>query len=98
MQLQYADAPSGNDLGSQFARTILAHTAKLVKIANRKNNRGGNIGRAINWNIPAGKTPYGYKYYADYEDLGHRRRKLLAACWLVDKLDPEGEPERGLGA
>jgi len=59
------------------------------------NNRGGNIGRVINRNVPAGKTPYGYKYHADYEDLGHGRRKLLAACWLVDKLDPGGEPERG---
>ena len=94
VQLQYADAPSGNDPGSQFARTILAHAAKLVNIANRKNNRGGNIGRVLNRNVPAGKTPYGYKYHADYEDLGHGRRKLLAACWLVDKLDPGGEPER----
>ena len=94
VELQYADAPSGNDPGSQFARTILAHAAKLVKIANRKNNRGGNIGRVLSRNVPAGKTPYGYKYHADYEDLGHGRRKLLAACWLVDKLDAEGEPER----
>ncbi len=53
VQLPYADALSGNDLGSQFARTILAHAAKLVKIANRKNNRGGNIGRVINRNVPA---------------------------------------------
>lgn len=53
VQLPYTDAPSGNDPGSQFARTILAHAAKLVKIANRKNNRGGNIGRVINRNVPA---------------------------------------------
>ena len=93
VQLQYADTPSGNDPGSQFARTILAHAAKLVNIANRKNNRGGNIGRIINRNVPAGKTPYGYKYHAEYEDLGHGRRKLIRAYWIVDKLDPDGDPE-----
>ncbi|GEM_PF-3662364 len=37
VRLHYADAPSGNDPGSQFARSILAHAAKLVKLANRKN-------------------------------------------------------------
>jgi site-specific DNA recombinase len=91
VQLQYADAPSGNDPGSQFARTILAHAAKLVKIANRKNNRGGNIGRVVNKNVPAGKTPYGYRYKAKYEDLGHLRRKLISASWEIDSLDPDGQ-------
>jgi len=90
IQLHYADAPSGNDPGSQFARTILAHAAKLVKISNRKNNRGGNIGRVINKNVPAGKTPYGYRYKADYEDLGQGQRKLKSAKWVVDSVDPDG--------
>lgn len=45
IQINYSDVPNGNDLNSQFTRTILAHAAKLVKLANRKNNRGGNIGR-----------------------------------------------------
>ena len=90
IQLQYADAPSGNDPGSQFARTILAHAAKLVKIANRRNNRGGNIGRIVNKNVPAGKTPYGYRYEADYEDLVQGRRKLISAKWIVDSVDPNG--------
>ncbi len=91
VQLQYSDAPSGNDPGSQFARTILAHAAKLVKIANRKNNRGGNIGRVVNKNVPAGKTPYGYRYKAKYEDLGHLRRKLISATWEIDSLDHDGQ-------
>jgi len=95
VRLHYADAPSGNDPGNQFARTILAHAAKLVKIANRKNNAGGNVGRVINRNVPAGKTPYGYKYHAEYEDLGYGRRKLLQAWWEIDKIDPEGSPEWG---
>ena len=95
VRLLYADAPSGNDPGSQFARTILAHAAKLVKLANRKNNRGGNIGRVVSGNVPAGKTSYGYKYQAQYEDLGHGRRKLIKAEWVVDRPDPEGELEFG---
>ncbi len=86
-----ADAPSGNDPGSQFARTILAHSAKLGKIATRRNNRGGNIGRVVSRNVPAGKTPYGYRYHAEYEDLGHGRRKLISANWLIDSLSPEGK-------
>ncbi len=95
VKLLYADVPSGNDPGSQFARTILAHAAKLVKIANRRNNRGGNIGRVVSGNVPAGKTSYGYMYQANYEDLGYGRRKLIKAEWVVDKLDPEGEFEFG---
>ncbi|MFC2041864.1 recombinase family protein [Chloroflexota bacterium] len=95
VQLYYADAPSGNDPGSQFARTILAHAAKLVKLANRKNNRGGNIGRVVSGNVPAGKTSYGYKYEARYEDLGHGRRKLVKADWVIDRKTPERELEWG---
>lgn len=91
IQLQYADAPSGNDMGSQFARTILAHAAKLVKIANRRNNRGGNIGRVVSKNVPAGKTPYGYRYQAEYEDLGQGKRKLINATWLIESMDTEGK-------
>ncbi len=95
VQLYYADAPSGNDPGSQFARTILAHAAKLVKLANRKNNRGGNIGRVVAGNAPAGKTSYGYKYKARYEDLGYGLRRLIKAEWIIDSKTPEGELELG---
>jgi hypothetical protein len=95
VQLYYADVPSGNDPGSQFARTILAHAAKLVKLANRKNNRGGNIGRVISGNVPAGKTSYGYKYEAKYEDLGHGRRKLIKADWVINRKNSEGKLEWG---
>jgi len=94
VRVQYADAPSGDDPGSQFARTILAHAAKLVKIANRKNNRGGNIGRVLSKNVPAGKTPYGYEYRAEYADLGHGHRKLIKAWWQLNKSDSEGNLEK----
>jgi site-specific DNA recombinase len=95
VRLHYADAPSGNDPGSQFARTILAHAAKLVKIANRTNNRAGNIGRVVNKNVPAGKTSYGYEYLANYEDLGHGQRRLISAWWQINRMDAEGNLEWG---
>ena len=72
-----------------------AHAAKLVKIANRRNNRGGSIGRAVGGNVPAGKTSYGYKYQAQYDDLSHGRRRLAKAKWVVDRLNPDGELEFG---
>jgi uncharacterized protein YbaR (Trm112 family) len=95
VKLLYADVPNGVDPGSQFARTILAHAAKLVKIVNRRNNRGGNIGRVVSGNVPAGKTSYGYKYQAQYDTLSHGRRKLVKAEWVVDSLNSDGELEFG---
>jgi len=41
--------------------------------------------------VPAGKTSYGYRYKAKYEDLGHLRRKLISASWEIDSLDPDGQ-------
>jgi hypothetical protein len=84
IQLQYADAPSGNDPGSQFARTILAHAAKLVKLANRRNNRGGNIGRIMKGWVPAGKISYGYKYSKEIDAESGRTTK---AWWAVSDFD-----------
>jgi len=95
IQIHYADAPSGSDPGSQFARAILAHAAKLVKIANRRNNSAGNVGRVVAGNVPAGKVPYGYTYRAEYQDLGHGKRKLIRAWWEVNALDAEGNPVSG---
>ncbi|UCH43112.1 MAG: recombinase family protein [Dehalococcoidales bacterium] len=45
--------------------------------------------------MPAGKTSYGYKYKAQYEALGHGRRKLIKAEWVADRLDAAGELEFG---
>jgi site-specific DNA recombinase len=90
IQIHYADAPSGSDPGSQFARAVLAHAAKLVKLTNRRNNSSGNVGRVVAGNVPAGKVPYGYNYCAEYQDLGHGRRKLTRAWWEVNDLDAEG--------
>jgi len=95
IRIHYADVPSGNDPNSQFTRTILAHAAKLVKLANRRNNRSGNIGRVVSGNAPAGKPSYGYTYRAEYQGLEHGKRKLVRAWWEINVLDADGTPRRG---
>lgn len=70
----------------------MAHAAKLFKMANRRNNRGGSIGRVVSGSVPAGKPSYGYTYRADYQDLEHGKRKLVKAWWEVNKLDADGTP------
>jgi len=90
----YADAPSGSDPMSQMVRQNLAHAAKFVKLANRKNNRGGNVGRALKGMAPAFRAAYGYTYRAEYrEEAG--RRTVMGAWWEVDSLGPDGEPTYG---
>jgi hypothetical protein len=95
IQIHYADVPNGNDPNSQFTRTILAHAAKLVKLANRRNNRGGNIGRVVSGNVPAGKPSYGYIYRAEYQGLEHGKRKLIRAWWEINALDADQTPKWG---
>ena len=90
--IQYADAPSGNDPGSQFARVILAHAAKLTKLANRNNNRGGNMGRVLKGWVPAGKATYGYKYCKNMDPESGRTTK---AWWDINELDEKGNPIYG---
>lgn len=89
VRLHYADAPSGDDPGSQFARSILAHAAKLVKLANRKNATGGNIGRVLKGWVPAGKPAYGY-YYC--KEINQRTGDIMRAWWEINELDPDGNP------
>jgi len=95
VQIDYADVPNGNDPNSQFTRTILAHAAKLVKLANRRNNRGGNIGRVVKGWVPAGKVPYGYKYRKEIDPLSGT---TIKAWWDVDQFDPDGNPVLGTEA
>jgi site-specific DNA recombinase len=95
VKVHYGDAPSGTDPMSQMVRMAIASAAKFVKLANRENNRGGNIGRAVSGNVPAGKTSYGYTYCAEYQELGHGKRKLIRAWWEVNALDADGNPVWG---
>ena len=92
VRCHYADAPNGSDPMSQMMRQALAHAAKYVKIANRKNNRAENIGRALKGIVPAHKPSYGYIYRSEYrEESG--RRSVIRAWWEVDRLGPDGVPE-----
>jgi hypothetical protein len=95
IRLHYADAPNGDDPGSQFARSILTHAAKLVKLSNRRNARGGNIGRVTKGWVPAHKAAYGYQYKADREIGSDARVVIKKAWWEVDEIGPDGEPLEG---
>ena len=54
--------------------------AKLVKEANHKNARGGQIGRVMKGMVPAHKADYGYRSRADRE-LGSNGRVLIQRAW-----------------
>jgi site-specific DNA recombinase len=92
VQVHYADVPSGNDPGSQFARSIMAHAAKATKLANRKNALGGNIGRVVKGWAPAHRAPYGYTYKRDAEIGTDGRVYIKRAWWEINELDPDGNP------
>ena len=94
VRYHYADAPSGSDPMSQMVRQNLAHAAKFVKLANRKNNRAGNIGRVLKGMVPAHKPSYGYLYRAEYREES-TRRIVMNAWWELDTLGPNGSPEYG---
>ena len=89
VRYHYADAPNGSDPMSQMVRQNLAHAAKYVKLVNRKNNRGGNIGRVLKGMVPALRPPYGYTYHAEYREEAERRT-VVKACWEIDVLGPDG--------
>ncbi|MCH8087713.1 MAG: recombinase family protein [Chloroflexi bacterium] len=95
VRLHFADAPNGTDPGSQFTRSILIHAAKLVKVSNRKNAIGGNIGRVVKGSVPAHRAPFGYRYRADREIGSDARVIIKKAWWEVDELGPGGEPLEG---
>ena len=90
--LHYADAPNGSDPGSQFARSILAHAAKLVKLSNRKNAVGGNIGRVVKGWVPAHRAAYGYRYRREAEVTSDGRVHIKRAWWEIDEIGSDGEP------
>ena len=92
IQCHYTDAPNGSDPMSQMVRQNLAYAAKFVKLVNRKNNRAGNVGRALKGIVPAFGPSYGYTYRSEYlEENG--RRSVQNAWWEVDSLGPDGKPE-----
>ena len=88
VRYHYADAPNGSDPMSQMVRQILAHAAKFVKLANRKNNRGGNIGRVLKGMVPALRPPYGYTYHAEYREGGWPKERHQ--CLVGDRRPGSG--------
>ena len=92
VRVHYADALNGSDPMSQLVRMNIASAAKFVKLANKRNNLGGNIGRVLKGLVPAGKTPYGYKYCKKVDPTDAR---VVAAWWEPNELDPEGRPLYG---
>ena len=92
VQLHYADAPNGSDPMSQMVRMNIASAAKFVKLANRKNAVGGNIGRVVKGSVPAHRAAYGYRYRRDAEVAPDGRVHIRRAWWEVDELGPDGGP------
>ena len=90
----YGDAPNGSDPMSQMVRQNLAHAAKFVKLVNRKNNRAGNMGRALKGIAPAFRPSYGYIYRAEYrEESG--RKSVIKAWWELNTAGPDSKPDQG---
>lgn len=90
VKLMFGDAPSGMDVGSQFARSAITFSNKLARLANNRNARAGNIGRVLKGSVPSTKAPYGYTYRRDAEITQDGRVRIKRAWWDVDKLDSEG--------
>jgi site-specific DNA recombinase len=92
VQVHYADAPNGSDPMSQMVRMNIASAAKFVKVANRKNAVGGNIGRVVKGSAPAHRAAYGYRYRREGEIGSDGRLHVKQAWWEVDELGPDGKP------
>jgi len=63
VRLIFGDAPSGMDIGSQFARSAITFSNKLTRMATHGNTRGGNVGRVLKGWAPSHRAPYGYIYW-----------------------------------
>ena len=91
IRLLFGDAPSGMDVGSQFARSALTFSNKMTRLATHNNARAGNIGRILKGLVPALKAAYGYRYRRE-ADIGQNGRILVRkAWWEIDSADEAGE-------
>ena len=92
----YGDAPSGMDIGSQFARAGISIGNSLRVKTNRDNVLAGNISRVMSGKVPAQRAPYGYIYRAEKKIEPHTGRvKVLKASWEINELGPDGQPVSG---
>ncbi len=76
VRLVFGDAPSGMDIGSQFARSAITFSNKLTRLATNRNARAGNIGRVLKGWVPSSKAPYGYTYRRDAEITSEGRIQI----------------------
>jgi len=65
IKLLFGDAPSGMDIGSQFARSAITFSNKLGRVGTHRNARGGNTGRCLKGWVPASRAAHGYCYRRD---------------------------------
>jgi len=94
IKLIFGDAPSGMDVGSQFARSAITFSNKLARLATNRNARAGNIGRVLKGWVPAHKAPYGYTYRRD-ADITEGRIQIKKAWWEIDSSDQDSKPVPG---
>ena len=92
VRLLFDDAPSGMDIGSQFARSALTFSNKLTRLATNRNACAGNVGRVLKGWVPSTKAAFGYSYQRDAEITQDGKVRIKRAWWEADKLDAEGRP------
>ncbi|MBM4463884.1 MAG: recombinase family protein, partial [Chloroflexi bacterium] len=90
IKLVFGDAPSGMDIGSQFARSAITFSNKLTRLATHSNARAGNIGRVLKGSAPACKAAFGYSYHRDAEVTTDGKIRIKKAWWEIDRSDEEG--------
>jgi len=90
VRLLFGDAPSGMDVGSQFARSALTFSNKLARLATNRNARAGNIGRVLKGLVPSHKAAYGYVYRRDAEINREGKIQIKKAWWELNSADPDG--------
>ena len=95
VKLIFGDAPSGMDVGSQFARSALTFSNKLARLATNRNARAGNIGRVLKGWVPSHKAAYGYIYRRDAEIASSRFFSRLAAPARRVSLVPQRDGCQG---
>jgi len=87
----YGDAPSGMDMGSQFARAGIS-LGNLVRVkTNRDSALAGNIGRILAGKVPSQRAPYGYTYQREAEINQRGRTRILKAWWEINEVTEDGE-------
>jgi len=92
VEFVYGDAPSGMDIGSQFARAGLS-LGNLVRVkTNRDSALAGNIGRVLAGKVPSQRAPYGYTYQREAE-IDQRGRTAWVANQIFIWIGREGRTQ-----